>query len=103
MKKIMLICLALILAAAPAALSAAALAEEETITQPLPTPEPQPYWVYARSLNVRTGPDDFFPVIAKLKKFTRVDVVGEEGLWWIIMLDDGTLGYVSKAYLKPIR
>ena len=57
------------------------------------------FYVVARKLNVRTGPDEFFPVTHKLKKYAKVYVIGEDGTWWKIW-DSGEIGYVNKAYLK---
>ena len=62
--------------------------------------EAEIYFVRARKLNVRSGPDEFYPVIYKLKKYAKAYVIGEEGEWYKIW-GSGEIGFVKKTFLRP--
>jgi hypothetical protein len=49
--------------------------------------------------NVRSGPGSQYDSLGKLKKGVSVQLVGQEGNWYIIKYKDG-LGYVSARYIQ---
>jgi serine/threonine-protein kinase len=66
----------------------------------MPTPTPAtPIAVARRSMPVRLGPGQSYPVTTTLNRGDRLDIVGisEDGLWYQIVLADGSLGWVSTS------
>ena len=101
MKRIIaaLLCALLCLGGCALAESASAFELSDVLENKPQTITAEIYYVRARKLNVRTGPDEFYPVIAKLKKYSRVYVTGEDGEWYKLW-NDGEIGYVKKMYLR---
>lgn len=56
--------------------------------------------VLANVLNIRSGPGTTYSVISKLIKGSKIHVTGETNGWYKILLANGSLGYVSKTYMK---
>ena len=59
------------------------------------------YEVTAGTLNVRTGPSEYYPVAYKLHKGDEVVVLEQNGQWATIQRD-GTRYYANNRYLKYI-
>lgn len=55
------------------------------------------------SLNMRSGAGTDYPVIFKLPKGTPVTVLIEYANGWAFVDEDGTQGYVSMEYLRPVE
>lgn len=56
--------------------------------------------VTGNDVNVRSGPDTNWYVVAKLMRDNRVEVVGEDGGWYQIVPPLGTFSLVSKDYVE---
>lgn len=56
--------------------------------------------VTANSLNIRSGPGTDHPAVESIKKGQIVTVVGQEGDWVQIRLEDGTFGWASAKFLE---
>lgn len=54
------------------------------------------------ALNVRTGPNDYYPVCDIIHRGDRVQVVAILGTFCRIVAPSGEYGYVSRQYLDPI-
>ena len=52
-------------------------------------------------LNIRTSPtsENNSNIIGSLEKGSNINIVGEEGDWYKIALDDGSEAYVSKQFI----
>jgi len=62
-----------------------------------PTPIPSPFAVVkAETLNVRSGPTTRHPVIGKVTKGDKLDIIGKnnQGTWWKVKLPNGKAGWV---------
>jgi hypothetical protein len=61
------------------------------------SPEGKIRYVQVTQANVRSGPGTRFAVIRSLRKGTRVRVIGisANGRWAKVILDSGTIGYIS--------
>ncbi|HBW37170.1 CAP domain-containing protein [Desulfosporosinus sp. BICA1-9] len=57
--------------------------------------------VTAASLNVRSGPSAAKTKVGLLYKNQIVDCIGKMGSWWVIHLENDTVGLVSGNYAKP--
>lgn len=57
--------------------------------------------ITASSLNVRSGPSVAKIVVGLLYKDQIVDCIGKIGTWWVIHLENDTVGLVSGNYAKP--
>ncbi|MDK2932705.1 MAG: hypothetical protein PWP27_515 [Clostridiales bacterium] len=57
--------------------------------------------VTASALNVRSGPSTYFKVVGLVYKNQIVDCIGKLGDWYIIHLNNDTVGVASGKYLKP--
>ncbi len=73
---------------------------------PTATPVPKPYLiVQTNDLNVRSGPSTRYPVIGKVNKGQKLEIVGKNarGTWWKICCVRGRQGWViAKAdFVKP--
>lgn len=73
---------------------------ESPVVTPTPTPEPfEPVELFTNTkVRVRTGPGTQYDVHVVLKRRTSVTVVGEEGQWSRVQLDDGEY-YIASEYL----
>ena len=58
--------------------------------------------VTATTLNVRSGPDTSYPVIATVRKNEYVRVFAGIGTWYIVQVEGDYIGAVSQKYIKPI-
>lgn len=58
--------------------------------------------VTATTLNVRSGPDTSYDVIATVRKNEYVRVFAGIGNWYIVQIEGDYIGAVSKKYIKPI-
>ena len=58
--------------------------------------------VTATTLNVRSGPDTSYDVIATVRKNEYVRVFAGIGNWYIVQIEGDYVGAVSKKYIKPI-
>lgn len=58
--------------------------------------------VTATTLNVRSGPNTKYPVVATVKKNEYVRVLAGIGEWYVIQTDSDYVGAVSKQYIKAI-
>ncbi|MFP4698294.1 MAG: CAP domain-containing protein [Eubacteriales bacterium] len=56
--------------------------------------------ITAFKLNVRTGPSTAFPVIGSLSQNEVVDVVGTLGSWFVVHLDDNSVGCVASTWTR---
>ncbi|MGL4738627.1 MAG: family 10 glycosylhydrolase [Cellulosilyticaceae bacterium] len=56
--------------------------------------------VSVNTLNVRSGPDTAYPVVAKLGKDAQVTILAEQGKWYKLQLTDGIQGWASKEYIR---
>ncbi|TCT12936.1 putative YkwD family protein [Natranaerovirga pectinivora] len=56
--------------------------------------------VTANQLNVRTGPSTDFPVIGTLNQNQVVEVVGTLGSWFVVHLDNNSVGCVSSTWTR---
>ena len=57
--------------------------------------------ITAASLNVRSGPSIAKMVVGLLYKDQIVDCIGKIGTWWVVHLENDTVGLVSGNYAKP--
>ena len=53
-----------------------------------------PAVVHKRTVEVRQAPDIAAPAITTLRRDARVDISGQQGLWYQLALEDGRSGYV---------
>ena len=51
------------------------------------------------TLNMRTGPTTFFSIKEKLLHGTPVTIIGDNGGWYNIKLENGTTGWVAAEYI----
>lgn len=51
---------------------------------------------------IRNGNSVNFPVVTTVKKDIKLDVTGQVGKWYIVVMDDGKVGAVSPDEVKPI-
>jgi len=51
------------------------------------------------TVNIRKGPSTTYESIAEVKEGATVHIIGEEGAWYKIELDDDQTGYISKMYI----
>ena len=58
------------------------------------------YRTTASTLNVRSGPGTGYAVIAKLRRNTGCTVLDVSGNWYRVKTFGGTIGWVSRNYLK---
>ena len=58
--------------------------------------------VTATTLNVRSGPNTKYPIVATVKKNEYVRVLAGIGEWYVIQTDGDYIGAVSKKYIKAI-
>ncbi len=68
-----------------------------TPVPPTPTPIPSPFAVVkAETLNVRSGPTTRHPIVGKVAKGDRLDIIGKnkQGTWWKVKLPNGKTGWV---------
>mgnify|MGYP003627218857 CR=1 FL=1 len=56
--------------------------------------------VVARSLNVRAGPGDGYPIVGTLQRGDSIVVVGESGRWVRLEQDDGAEVWAYRAFVK---
>lgn len=59
-------------------------------------------FVTASALNVRQGPGTNFKIIDKVYKNTYIRVFAKIGNWYVVQLDNDTIGAVSSDYVRPI-
>lgn len=57
--------------------------------------------VTADSLNVRSSTTTSSTVITKVTSGTEVEILANDGVWYKVLLPDGTEGYVSADYITP--
>lgn len=57
--------------------------------------------ITATSLNVRSGPSIAKMVVGLLYKDQIVDCIGKIGTWWVVDLENDTVGLISGNYAKP--
>lgn len=50
-------------------------------------------------LALRTGPGTRFPMILPMGPGTHVTILGAQGSWYYLRLDDGTRGWASSRYI----
>ena len=60
------------------------------------------YEVTGNGVNMRAGPGTANGVVATLRLGTHAEVIGSEGNWSHIRLDDGTEGWMSANYLSEV-
>lgn len=58
--------------------------------------------VTATTLNVRSGPDVSYDVIATVRKNEYIRVFAGIGDWYIVQIEGDYVGAVSKKYIRPI-
>lgn len=58
--------------------------------------------VTATTLNVRSGPDVSYDVIATVRKNEYIRVFAGIGNWYIVQIEGDYVGAVSKKYVRPI-
>ena len=58
--------------------------------------------VTATTLNVRSGPNTKYPIVATVKKNEYIRVLAGIGEWYVIQTDGDYIGAVSKQYIKAI-
>lgn len=58
--------------------------------------------VTASALNVRSGPDTSYDVIATVRKNEYIRVFAGVGNWYIVQVEGDYIGAVSQKYVKPI-
>lgn len=58
--------------------------------------------VTATTLNVRSGPGVYYPIVTTVKKNEYIRVFAGVGDWYIIQTDNDYVGAVSKKYVKAI-
>ena len=58
--------------------------------------------VTATTLNVRSGPDVSYDVIATVRKNEYIRVFAAIGNWYIVQIEGDYIGAVSKKYVRPI-
>ena len=58
--------------------------------------------VTATTLNVRSGPDVSYDIIATVRKNEYIRVFAGIGDWYIVQIEGDYVGAVSKKYVKPI-
>lgn len=58
--------------------------------------------VTADNLNIRSGPGTQYTSLGKVQKDTIVDLVGMMEGWYQITLVDGTVGWLSSNYVRPL-
>ena len=58
--------------------------------------------VTATTLNVRSGPNTKYPIVATVKRNEYVRVLAGIGEWYVIQTDSDYVGAVSKKYIKAI-
>ena len=58
--------------------------------------------VTATTLNVRSGPDVSYDIIATVRKNEYIRVFAGIGDWYIVQIERDYVGAVSKKYVKPI-
>lgn len=57
--------------------------------------------ITAASLNVRSGPSTAKLKVGILYKDQLVDCIGKIGTWWVVHLENDTVGLITSAYAKP--
>lgn len=57
--------------------------------------------ISATSLRVRSGPSTEKMVVGLVYKDQIIDCLGKMGTWWVVHLDNDTVGLVSITYAKP--
>ncbi len=58
--------------------------------------------VTAYRLNVRTGPSTSHSKITQVKQGQKIDVMGTLGAWYVVQLDNDTIGCISSTYTRVI-
>ena len=58
--------------------------------------------VTATTLNVRSGPNTKYPIVATVKKNEYIRVLAGIGEWYVIQTEGDYIGAVSKRYIKAI-
>ena len=58
--------------------------------------------VTATTLNVRSGPNTKYPIVATVKKNEYIRVLAGIGEWYVIQTEGDYIGAVSKKYIKAI-
>jgi hypothetical protein len=69
---------------------------------PMAVAERGPLHVTTANLNVRSGPGTDFEKLATLPQGSVFASSGSEGGWLMLELSDGTTGYVSRDFTRPI-
>lgn len=64
--------------------------------------ESTPCLVTGDQLNVRTGPDEVFQRVTRLRKGSVVMKLEEKGAWWRVLTKDGESGWCNQSYLTPL-
>ncbi len=57
--------------------------------------------ISASALNVRSGPSTAKVKVGLLYKNQIVDCIGKIGSWWVVHLENDTIGLISNNYAKP--
>lgn len=52
--------------------------------------------------NVRAGPSVEHPVVARVEQGDTFTTYPQEGEWWEVRTADGTVGYMARAYIRPL-
>ncbi len=58
--------------------------------------------VTATTLNVRSGPDTSYEVIATVRKNEYIRIFAAIGNWYIVQIEGDYIGAVSQKYIKPV-
>lgn len=58
--------------------------------------------ITAQTLNVRSGPDTSYDVIATVRKNEYIRIFAAIGNWYIVQIEGDYIGAVSQKYVKPI-
>lgn len=90
---------------APRTASPGALQVVEKVEPLLPVVRPagQSHIVQADALNVRQGPGADFEKIGAVSKETVLIELGRQGAWLRVRLPNGSEGWVSSRYVKPLQ
>lgn len=56
---------------------------------------------YASSnVNVRKGPGTKYEVLFSISRNAKLEILGEEGNWYLVRTENGKTGYISKSYVS---
>jgi len=58
--------------------------------------------VLSESAYIRNGNSEDYPVVTTVSKGLTLDVAGQVGDWYIIVLDDGRVGVINPKEVKPV-